>query len=245
MSKRYRDWVRANSTVRGSARCVLNILADYASDEGLAWPGHAALAKESGLSERTVIRCAQKLVAIGAIERVSGGDGRGDMTRYRVLEASEKGDKRVTECHVSDTQKGDNVTQKGDNVTQKGDNVTESTYTRELEPEEPEVEPEPPAAAPVPESPPERDPFLVAYESIWGRVPASEYEGGRIADWAERVTLDGWKYALTESAAARAANWKYVEAILRRIEREGYTPPDAAPVAVSVHVAYTLEDVYA
>jgi phage replication O-like protein O len=101
------------------------------------------------------------------------------------------------------------------------------------------------APAPVSESPPTKDPFVEAYEKTWGRIAASEYEAGKIIDWSRRVTLEGWQYALRESADARKTDWKYAEAILRRIEREGYTPPDAPPVTVSVHVAYTLEDVYA
>lgn len=130
--------------VRGSARAVLNILADYANEEGIAWPSYPVLARESGLSERTVIRCLQKLIDNKAIEYIDGGLGRGNTTRYRVLE-SVKGDnvtvEKVTERHLSSGEKVTTVQIKGDNVTLKGDNVTASTYTRELEPEEPKGKP--------------------------------------------------------------------------------------------------------
>jgi hypothetical protein len=63
----YRDLVRKHSKAKGSARALLNILADYANDDGLAWPGRAALANDAGMSERNVVRCIQKLCEDGRL----------------------------------------------------------------------------------------------------------------------------------------------------------------------------------
>lgn len=79
--------------------------------------------------------------------------------------------------------------------------------------------------------------FITAYRKVWALVPASEYEVGKLTDWAGRVTLEAWEYALAECAdRGRVGNWKYLETILRRVEREGVqtkrngSAPIAAPV---------------
>lgn len=165
MGALYRDLVRKHSKAKGSARAVLNILADYATDDGLAWPGRAVLANDAGMSERNVIRCIQKLCADGRliIEGNAVG-GRGKVPVYRIVFADcEKGDslslfnddKRVTNEHI-----------KGDNLSIKGDKSAPiQSYVRS-EPQEPIKKPKrkkeiapngappsPPVAVPVKEKP--------------------------------------------------------------------------------------------
>lgn len=67
MGKRYRDLVRTQSKAKRSARAVLMLLADYATETGLTWPGSERIAAECGVSARTVTRALAELVALGEI----------------------------------------------------------------------------------------------------------------------------------------------------------------------------------
>ena len=74
--------------------------------------------------------------------------------------------------------------------------------------------------------------FISAYKHTWALVPASEYEAAKVKDWSERVTLECWQYALEECVNHRqTGQWKYLETILRRVEREGL--PQGAAVAAA------------
>lgn len=67
--------------------------------------------------------------------------------------------------------------------------------------------------------------FVCAYERIWGLQVSSPYIGEQIQEWEQKVTLEGWRYALQECTDRRNhGNWKYLRRILERIEREGYQP---------------------
>ena len=62
----------------------------------------------------------------------------------------------------------------------------------------------------------------------------------------ERVTFDGWRYALKECADSRnIGNWKYFRRILERLEREGYQPSTAPASQPSTTLDFVLEDTYA
>lgn len=156
MGALYRDLVRKHSVARGSARAVLNILADYATDEGLAWPGRAQLASDTGMSERTVIRCIQTLCEQGRLsieENAKGGRGRVPVYKIHVPEVK-KGDsvtpyrdaKRVTNGQI----KGDNLTIKGDKYDNAyiDNNRSEPTTKREKEIAADAAPPVPPDDAP-------------------------------------------------------------------------------------------------
>lgn len=135
----YRDLIRKHSKAKGSARAVLNILADYADDDGLAWPGRAQLASDTGMSERNVVRCIQTLCADGrlSIEENAKG-GRGRLPVYKI--------------HFPELQKGDNLTPigekrvtnariKGDKSVIKGDKSVVNYSRARSEPQEPHKEP--------------------------------------------------------------------------------------------------------
>ena len=69
MSVRVLTWAFKQTGLRPSEKAVLIALADYASDAGVAWPGHKALAEKTALSMRSVIRAQnvlseKKLVSI-------------------------------------------------------------------------------------------------------------------------------------------------------------------------------------
>lgn len=65
-------------------------LADHADLNGEAWPGRRRLSEFTGLSEATVKRAISKLRALGVLEVVSGGKGRGLLTRYRLRASAAK-----------------------------------------------------------------------------------------------------------------------------------------------------------
>jgi len=71
------------------------------------------------------------------------------------------------------------------------------------------------AADPVPA-------FTASYKRMWAMLPASEYEQAKVKDWAERVPLEAWEYALKECVDRHnVGQWKYLETILKRVEKEG------------------------
>lgn len=120
MGRIARDTVRSYSQAKGSARAVLNIIADYAPDDGgVAWCSIATYAADTGLSERTVQRAIHRLVDDGEIT-IREGHGRGNVHAISVNLGPLKGDNLSL--------KGDTLTPipeiKGDILTVKGDNVT-------------------------------------------------------------------------------------------------------------------------
>lgn len=143
MGKKYRDWVRVHSTAKRSARAVLNVLADYAKDEdGTTFPGYTTIARDTGLSERTIMRCINSLIEDGHLVRVECVTGRGNKQGLKII--TEKGDKLTPiQEENADGEKGDNYAQKGDNcakrvtnTTEKGDNGDNDTiYGTVLEPD--------------------------------------------------------------------------------------------------------------
>lgn len=79
MSVKVMNWVFSESRSRKSARMLLLSIADRANDEGMdAWPSQTTLAAKAGVSERTVRRLLDDLVALGEL-RVEGRPG---LTNY-------------------------------------------------------------------------------------------------------------------------------------------------------------------
>ena len=83
MSIRVMSWVWENSRAEGTDRLVLLALADYAGDDGYAYPSVARLALKARISTRTVQRCIRSLMALGEVT-VSPNQGRGGANVYRV-----------------------------------------------------------------------------------------------------------------------------------------------------------------
>lgn len=112
----------------------------------------------------------------------------------------------------------------------------------EVEVEECAPEPTAAAAAKPPSKPRTVSDYVTAYERIWGLQVSSPYIGEQIQEWENRVTLEGWQYALKECTDTHNhGNWKYFRSILERIEREGYRPKAqtaTSPVTATVNFAY-------
>lgn len=84
MSYRVANQVKQTSTAKHGARLVLLLLADYADDAGVCWPGHSTLCQDAGLSSRQIVRILQTLAEKGDISVLKRGDGRGNNTVYRL-----------------------------------------------------------------------------------------------------------------------------------------------------------------
>lgn len=215
MGAKYRDLVRNHSKARGSARAVLNALADYATDEGFAWPGRAQLASDTGMSERNVIRCIQALCndARLSIEENALG-GRGNKPTYKIWfpELGEPAPVNKSKEHVKgdklspykDDKRVTNASIKGDKLSRKGDkSVGNPSYAR-IEPHEPHKEPERESAPPpakivssgVNGAKPRRidSPYLKGSKFVNGYIPPGTGRNA-VEVYYERfpINLDKWR----------------------------------------------------
>ena len=100
MSIKVMSQVWEHSQMKGSALLLLIAVADFADDEGYAFPSTETLAQKIRMSTRQVIRLRQMLYESGELEYVSGGNGKGDKlsvkVSVRVTNRVTKGDTRVT-----------------------------------------------------------------------------------------------------------------------------------------------------
>lgn len=76
-------WVLEYSASRGTDRLVLIVLANYANDDGLAWPSQRTVATKAGLGVGTVNESVRRLVALGELIVDEEGDARRS-ARYRL-----------------------------------------------------------------------------------------------------------------------------------------------------------------
>lgn len=97
--------------MKGSALLLLIAVADFADDEGYAFPSTETLAQKIRMSTRQVIRLRQMLYESGELEYVSGGNGKGDKlsvkVSVRVTNRATKGDKSGKERVTNRETKGD------------------------------------------------------------------------------------------------------------------------------------------
>lgn len=111
-------WDRSKQT--GSALLVLLAIADFANDQGLAWPSYDTLAKKSRVSVRSVMRLVNKMVEDGELEidRSAGPHG---TNLYRVVIGS----------YVQETAPPDVGGEEAapDTETEGGDNVAYATVS--------------------------------------------------------------------------------------------------------------------
>lgn len=73
MSIRVMNNVWESSKATGSTLLVLLAIADFADDDGQAYPGVSRLAKKARISERTVQRACSELGRLGELEVIEGG----------------------------------------------------------------------------------------------------------------------------------------------------------------------------
>jgi hypothetical protein len=120
--------------VKGATRAVLRVLAQHANADGWAWPSFATIAYKAGVSERTVIRCIQRLIALGIIAQVIRypKPGRSHVNKYRLaleLGWNDEFSDPISLAGKGDTKGDRKADQKGGLVSKKGcHGVTRSTY---------------------------------------------------------------------------------------------------------------------
>lgn len=73
--------------VKNSDRLVFLSLANHASEEGVCWPGRKTVAREAGISSRTLDRCLVSLARAGWIRRKVNGAPQEMMRRKGVNNA--------------------------------------------------------------------------------------------------------------------------------------------------------------
>lgn len=84
MGKKFRDLVREHSTQKRGCRAVLNVLANYANEDGEVWCSNDTIADEAGLSVRAVQYNIDALIKSNEIGLAKAGNGRGHATRYKL-----------------------------------------------------------------------------------------------------------------------------------------------------------------
>lgn len=126
-----RVWALDDKELKDARLLTLLALADYANDLSLAWPSIPTLAQRTRISERQVQRAIQWLTSQSYIEIAAKGNGRGNVTTYKV---SLKG---VIMSPFSD-KKGDTASPigdvKGDITNVKGDIGDENQSYARIEP---------------------------------------------------------------------------------------------------------------
>lgn len=199
----------------------------------------------TGIDFRNVDKELRELVRRKIVYRLGGGRGRGRKPVYgfnKYFEQWQPGapDKRKDNTfpamNLDNSSPVTNLTQRkfvanGQENSSRIDDSTSGLKKRKKAAvkKEPEA-----AAASFP-----RNPFIAAYERIWGVVVPSEYVAQEIAEWEQRVTLDAWCYGLQECADNRMiGKMKYLRSILRRVEQEGMTPTTTPSPS---QVEFTLE----
>lgn len=90
MSIKIMDWVFENSKSQGLERLILLVIADHCNSEGEdAFPRISVIAKRANVSERTVKRRLQDLVALGELEVVKRS-GTSNLYRINVHQTANK-----------------------------------------------------------------------------------------------------------------------------------------------------------
>lgn len=90
MSIKIMDWVFENSKSQGLERLILLVIADHCNSEGEdAFPRISVIAKRANVSERTVKRRLQDLVALGELEVVKR-NGTSNLYRINVHHAENR-----------------------------------------------------------------------------------------------------------------------------------------------------------
>ena len=115
-------WERSQQ--KGTALLMLLAIADYANNDGIAWPSIPSLAAKTRISDRQAKRLVQQLVTAGELA-VDVGGGRGHSNLYRVILA--KGDTGDIKGDIGDTVYDD---VKGDIQGIKGDIQGERVTSR-------------------------------------------------------------------------------------------------------------------
>ena len=89
-------------------RFVLRVLTDFSDASGVCWPTWGTLAAETGLGRRTIARCIDSLVAVGAVAIDQSGRGTDKGNRYQLAGGLQRwmiqtSTPKVAEPHLSES----------------------------------------------------------------------------------------------------------------------------------------------
>lgn len=223
----------------GSKLLLLLAIADFADDDGYAWPSVDTLAQKMRMGRRNVQYLVRELVESGELEIADEGGGRGRTHLYRVLVGQERvqsSAERVKATAPYEDEKG--AIQRQERV-QSGVKRVQSSAQRvqsgvikgakAIAPE-PSVNhhitiKEPPLLQP---SEVEMAAVVVSrYFDTLGRKPRSDLEvEPLVLDVKERadVPLDDWLYAFEAAVRADNLKWSYVLGVVNNIQRARDSP---------------------
>ncbi|MEM6623903.1 MAG: helix-turn-helix domain-containing protein [Pseudomonadota bacterium] len=124
MSIKCMTWVWEHSTAKNATLLVELAIADFADDDGRAFPSHAKLAAKARIQPRSVSRAIRELQAMGELAIEHQGNGRGNQSHFVLL----MGRSVTTEDDKSTVQDPHTASKKDDklsgNAPVKGDNLS-------------------------------------------------------------------------------------------------------------------------
>jgi hypothetical protein len=227
MSIKIMTAVWEHSSQSGNSLLLLLALADFANDGGICWPSVETLATKARVSDRTVQRMIQKLIAEGELEIVEKGGGRRSH-RYRVL---------VRGDNLTPPEDVDNSTPISANDTAGVTQLRHPTPDKAMSPEpsfntlEEPSEEEYPFSLVVKEWEKSVGPITGGIaEELGLMVDECEEHRRKLPDGAAGNDYDGagWVVEAIQTANKSATgkfNVRYVQAILDRWIRDGFDSP--------------------
>ena len=211
--------------IKGPAKVVLWVIADFADDSGFAYPSHSTLALECGVNERTVMRSITTLEGCGVL---AANRSNGRHTTYKITPENYR--HTVTPDRVSP--------------------LTQSHHTPDTESPHPCQR----VTAPLTQSHtihqdpsyiPHISPSVTAHEEIDQPTPSpvkktkTEKVGITTAlmiellpELSESVARDFLAYRKTKKAPLTETAWKYIAKEITKAAAHGYSPDDALAEAM-------------
>ncbi len=104
-------WVLDNPNVGGNVKFVAIVLANYANEQGKAWPSVETLARNTGLSKRQIQRILPQIEKAGLV-KISTGGGRKRTHRYQFMSVGNSDN-----LSSFSQRNGDNLSKKGDTMS--------------------------------------------------------------------------------------------------------------------------------
>jgi hypothetical protein len=105
-------WVLNNSRARSVDRLVLLVLANYANDDGVAWPSLRTLEARAGVARHTVIDALARVVELGELVQIEAGGPRRS-ARYHFSHVGDNPEMSGANMHHSPANSGPDMHRSG------------------------------------------------------------------------------------------------------------------------------------
>ena len=232
-----------NSKAEGTALLLLLAIADYANEDGEAWPAVATLAHKIRLSERQTQYILKQLVASGELE-IEVKAGRKHTNLYRILPQKVQ---PIAPCEQEKVQSTapptaahgavDCTTQTGKGAVQRAEKVQSTAPDPSVDPRDlqddddrtgarelPSSSSSSSAAAPVTTTPPTTSAayteIVTLYENNIG--PVTSITSDAIKSALGQYPPEWLKQGIALAVKREKRDWRYVEGILRNWQTEGF-----------------------